>query len=60
MCRHELRQEAHVYYPEADAERCTVCLLLDVDSVGMVRGKISCWRSTSTTGPTPPAGTLWN
>ena len=30
---------AHVYYPEVGAERCTACLLLDVDSVGMVRGK---------------------
>src|ERR1041384_6719885 len=31
--------QAHVYYPEVGAERCTACLLLDVDSVGMVRGK---------------------
>jgi 3' terminal RNA ribose 2'-O-methyltransferase Hen1 len=31
--------KAHVYYPEVNAERCTACLLLDVDSVGMVRGK---------------------
>src|SRR5919206_1456976 len=31
--------KAHVYYPEVGAERCTACLLLDVDSVGMVRGK---------------------
>lgn len=31
--------KAHVYYPEVDAERCTACLLLDVDPVGMVRGK---------------------
>ncbi|HTU88767.1 MAG TPA: 3' terminal RNA ribose 2'-O-methyltransferase Hen1 [Gemmataceae bacterium] len=30
---------AHVFYPEADPERCTACLLLDVDPVGMVRGK---------------------
>ncbi len=30
---------AHVFYPEMGAERCTVCLLLDVDPVGMVRGK---------------------
>src|SRR4051812_1226645 len=30
---------AHVYYPEVGAERCAACLLLDVDSVGMVRGK---------------------
>src|SRR4051812_38852090 len=31
--------KAHVYYPEVGAERCTACLMLDVDSVGMVRGK---------------------
>ncbi|HEX5445355.1 MAG TPA: 3' terminal RNA ribose 2'-O-methyltransferase Hen1 [Pirellulales bacterium] len=30
---------AHVFYPEATAERCTACLLLDVDPVEMVRGK---------------------
>jgi 3' terminal RNA ribose 2'-O-methyltransferase Hen1 len=31
--------KAHVFYPEAGAERCTACLLLDVDPVGMVRDK---------------------
>ena len=31
--------KAHVYYSEVSAERCTACLLLDVDAVGMVRGK---------------------
>src|SRR3954470_8522736 len=31
--------KAHVYYPEVGADRCTACLLLDVDSVGLVRGK---------------------
>ena len=31
--------KAHVYYPEVGTDRCTACLLLDVDSVGMVRGK---------------------
>src|SRR6185295_18460053 len=31
--------KAHVYYPEVSAERCCACLLLDVDVVGMVRGK---------------------
>ena len=30
---------AHVFYPEATEERCTVCLLLDVDPVDMVRRK---------------------
>src|SRR5262245_19165044 len=29
----------HVFYPEASEERCTVALLLDVDPVGLVRGK---------------------
>ncbi|MBA3312524.1 MAG: 3' terminal RNA ribose 2'-O-methyltransferase Hen1 [Planctomycetota bacterium] len=31
--------QTHVFYPEATAERCTACVLLDVDPVGMVRGK---------------------
>ncbi len=31
--------KAHVYYPEAGQDRCAACLLLDVDPVGMVRGK---------------------
>jgi 3' terminal RNA ribose 2'-O-methyltransferase Hen1 len=30
---------AHVYYPEVTVERCSACLLLDVDPVGMVRGR---------------------
>ncbi len=30
---------AHVFYPEADEERCTVALLLDVDPVALVRGR---------------------
>ena len=28
---------AHVFYPEADAHRCTVALLLEVDPIGLVR-----------------------
>ena len=31
--------KAHVFYPEATAERCTAALLLDVDPVGLVRGE---------------------
>ncbi len=31
--------KAHVFYPEAGEDRCTACLLLDIDPVGMVRGK---------------------
>ena len=29
--------QAHVFYPEVDTEKCTAALLLDVDSVGLVR-----------------------
>ena len=50
--------KAHVFYPEATAERCRACLLLDVDPVGIVRGKGPgrrvCSTSTSTTGRTSP------
>jgi 3' terminal RNA ribose 2'-O-methyltransferase Hen1 len=31
--------QAHVFYPEASAERCTAALLLDIDPVGLVRGR---------------------
>jgi RNA repair, ligase-Pnkp-associating, region of Hen1 len=31
--------KAHVFYPEASAEKCTAAVLLDVDPVGLVRGK---------------------
>ena len=31
--------KVHVFYPEVSVERCSACLLLDVDPVGMVRGK---------------------
>lgn len=30
---------AHAFYSEASEDRCTACLLLDVDPVGIVRGK---------------------
>jgi 3' terminal RNA ribose 2'-O-methyltransferase Hen1 len=30
---------AHAYYPEVGDDRCTACLLLDVDAVGLVRGR---------------------
>ena len=36
--------QAHVFYPEASTERCTAALLLDVDSIGLIRrprGKFS-------------------
>jgi len=31
--------KAHVFYPEASSERCTAALLLEVDPVGLVRGR---------------------
>jgi 3' terminal RNA ribose 2'-O-methyltransferase Hen1 len=31
--------KSHVFYEEATIERCSACLLLDVDPVGIVRGK---------------------
>ncbi|RSK44614.1 3' terminal RNA ribose 2'-O-methyltransferase Hen1 [Hymenobacter perfusus] len=31
--------QAHIFYPEATAERCTVALLLEIDPVGLVRSQ---------------------
>ncbi len=31
--------KAHVFYPEATAERCTVALMLEVDPIALVRGR---------------------
>ena len=31
--------KAHVFYPERSPDRCTVALLLDVDPIGLVRGR---------------------
>jgi 3' terminal RNA ribose 2'-O-methyltransferase Hen1 len=31
--------QAHVFYPEATAERCTAALLLEVDPIALVRGR---------------------
>lgn len=45
---------AHVFYPQASPERTTAALLLDVDPIGIVRGKRGqggCSVSTSTTAP---------
>jgi len=30
---------AHVFYPEAAEKRCTVALLVDVDPIGLARGR---------------------
>jgi len=36
----ELRHgAAHVFYPEVSDDRCTVALLLEVDPVGLIRGR---------------------
>lgn len=37
--------KAFVFYPEATQEKCTVALLLDVDPVGMVRGRAGSTQS---------------
>jgi 3' terminal RNA ribose 2'-O-methyltransferase Hen1 len=37
---------ARVFYPQADAERCTAVLMVDIDPVGLVRG-----RSAGSDGP---------
>jgi 3' terminal RNA ribose 2'-O-methyltransferase Hen1 len=31
--------QAHVVYPEASAERCTMAFVLDIDPIGLVRGR---------------------
>src|SRR5207248_9538784 len=31
--------KVHVFYPEVGPARCSACLLLDVDPLGLVRGK---------------------
>ncbi|HEX9358638.1 MAG TPA: 3' terminal RNA ribose 2'-O-methyltransferase Hen1 [Streptosporangiaceae bacterium] len=31
--------EAHVFYPEAAEQRCTAALLLEIDPIGLVRGR---------------------
>ena len=31
--------QAHVFYPEASPERCTAALWLEVDPIGLIRGK---------------------
>ena len=41
--------EAHVFYPETNAERCTAALLLNIDPVGLVRNR---------RGPAGEGGTL--
>jgi hypothetical protein len=37
--------KARVFYPEVGPKRCSACLLLDVDPVGMVRGHTRRHRS---------------
>jgi 3' terminal RNA ribose 2'-O-methyltransferase Hen1 len=35
---------AYVFFPEANSERCTAALLLDIDPIGLVRGKAGSMR----------------
>lgn len=47
LCKHPDRVQtfplnfgkAHVFYPEATTQKCTAAILIDVDAVGLVRGK---------------------
>jgi hypothetical protein len=46
--------KAHVFYPEATTERCTVALLVELDPVGLVRNRRGPsgeggWNNMSTT-----------
>lgn len=41
---------AHVFYPEADPDRCTAALLLDVDPIALVRGRPGAAPSAFTLG----------
>lgn len=51
--------KVYVFYPEVSEDHCTACLLLDVDSVGLVRNKnpdlsfLLAQSVMSTTGTTP-------
>ncbi len=31
--------KAHVFYPQADASKCSVAVLLEIDPIGLVRGR---------------------
>jgi len=39
--------QAHVFYPEATPERCTAALLLEVDPIGLVRGRKGAGHDTA-------------
>ena len=39
--------QAHVFYPEATPERCTAALLLEVDPIGLVRGRKGAGQDTA-------------
>lgn len=40
--------QAHVFYPEAHTDRCTAALMLEVDPIGLVRGKSASIRQDQT------------
>lgn len=43
--------KAHVFYPEVSEERCTAALLLEVDPVGLVRGRSGANSGGDSSGP---------
>src|SRR5207253_1884505 len=43
--------KVHVFYPEVSEERCTAALLLDVDPVGLVRGRPGSAPGGDSSGP---------
>ena len=40
--------QAHVFYPESQADKCTAALLLEIDSVKLARGKSAAHRRVTT------------
>ncbi|MDM8559469.1 3' terminal RNA ribose 2'-O-methyltransferase Hen1 [Candidatus Parabeggiatoa sp. HSG14] len=42
--------QAHVFYPEAEIHHCTAALLLDIDQVGLVRGRRGASRNEGLLG----------
>ena len=45
--------KAHVFYPEAHAEKCTAALLLDIDPIALVKNNRNTAKGNFTLGGTP-------
>src|SRR5687767_1129718 len=45
--------QAHVFYPEADPERCTAALLLDIDPLHLTQNRHTLWPPPSSAWPSP-------